>query len=66
MITVVVEGPDHSGKGYVIAAITHALQELGCNVVVQGAETHNASKLAKTDDEIKQRLDGQQIRIIAP
>lgn len=53
-----VAGPDKSGKGHVIAAIAHALEQLGCKVSVQAAETHNASKLKKTEDEIKQRLEG--------
>lgn len=57
-IIVSVTGPDHSGKGHVVAAIAHQLEKLGCEVLVQGAETHNASKLAKTDEALADRLKG--------
>lgn len=63
MINIVVQGPDKSGKGHIIAAIAHALSEYGCNIVVQGGETHNAKKLAKNDDELASRLQGLEIRI---
>lgn len=63
-LMIVVTGPDKSGKGYVIASIAHCLEHLGCEVIVQGAETHNAPKLAKTDEELIARLKGQKIVII--
>ena len=63
MINIVVQGPDKSGKGHIIAAIAHALTELGCSVTVQAGETHNAKKLAKNDTEIAERLQGVAVRI---
>ncbi len=57
-VTIIVEGPDKSGKGHIISAITHALELFGCKVTVQLAETHNASKLAKTNEELATRLQG--------
>lgn len=63
MINIVVQGPDKSGKGHIIAAIAHALSDLGCAITVQGGETHNAAKLAKNDDELKNRLQGLEVRI---
>lgn len=62
-IFVNVSGPEHSGKGNLIASIAHHLQSLGCNVVVQCAETHNAKKLNKSDEEIAQRLQATEIII---
>ncbi len=64
MINITVEGPTHAGKGYVIAAITKALKDIGCDVSVQGEKTHNAEKLAKTQEEIVTRLNGQKVRIM--
>lgn len=60
-IAINVEGPDKSGKGHVISAITHTLEQLGCEVSVQLAETHNASKLAKTTEELSTRLQGVKV-----
>ena len=64
MINITVEGPDRAGKGYIIAAISRALAELGCVVSVQGAETHNAKKLSKDDAEITARLKDTPVRIM--
>ena len=63
-IIITVSGPAKSGKGHVIAAIAHKLQELNCEVVVQGAETHNAKNLAKSDDDIAVRLTGAGVLVI--
>ena len=64
MIRITVEGPDKAGKGYVIAAISRSLKEFGCDVVVQGADSHNASKLAKTDEEIQIRLSNEKVVVM--
>ncbi len=64
MITITVEGPNKAGKGYVIAAIAKALKEVGCDVSVQGEVTHNAEKLAKTQEEIVARLKDQKVRVM--
>jgi hypothetical protein len=63
MVNIEVTGPDKSGKGHVIAAITHALQQLGCDVTVQLGETHNAKKLAMADDQLQTKLTGLAVRI---
>lgn len=63
MINIVVQGPDKSGKGHIIAAISRALTDLGCDITVQGAETHNAPKMTKNEEELKTRLQGLEVRI---
>jgi hypothetical protein len=63
-IMVTISGPDHSGKGHVVAAIAHQLVAMGCEVNIQGADTHNASKLAKDDSAISERLKGQKIILL--
>ena len=45
-VMITVSGPDHSGKGHIVAAVAHCLEGMGCQVSIQAAETHNASKLA--------------------
>ena len=60
-ILVTVTGHDHTGKGHVAAAIANHLQNLGCSVLVQCAETHLASKLAKPDEQLAERLQGVEI-----
>jgi chromosomal replication initiation ATPase DnaA len=55
-IMVTVSGRDHSGKGHLVAAIAHNLEQLGINVTVQCAESHNAKKLAMDDAAIAERL----------
>jgi predicted ATP-binding protein involved in virulence len=63
-ITITVTGPDKSGKGYVISAITHALAALGADVLVQCGETHNKKKLDKSEDEIHEKLEGKRVVIM--
>jgi hypothetical protein len=63
-VIITVAGPDKSGKGYVIAAIAHLLEQIGCDVQVQASDTHNAKKLAKTDEEITSRMQGRKIVIL--
>ena len=55
-ITILVQGPEHSGKGNIIAFIAHHLEAVGIDVKVQLAETHNKSKLEKPDEDIIDRL----------
>ncbi len=63
MLSVVIEGPDKSGKGTLMALLAHHLESLGCNVVVQMSDTHNATKLAKPDNELVQRLQSEVITL---
>lgn len=56
MITILIEGPEKSGKSHAITLIGKHLKSLGCNVTIQAEETHNASKLAKEDNELLERL----------
>lgn len=63
-VIITVSGPDKSGKGHYIGAITHALEKLGVNVMVQGGETHNKNKLAKTDEEIQEKLNGRSVLVL--
>lgn len=63
MITIIIEGPEKSGKSHVIALIGKHLKSLGCNVTIQSEFTHNASKLAKEEDELLERLRNTPITI---
>ena len=63
MLSINISGPDKAGKGYLIAAITRKLEEIGCEVLVQHATTHNAPKMEKLDEEIATRLNGVKIHI---
>lgn len=63
-IMITVSGPDHSGKGHIVAAVAHCLESMGCHVSVQAAETHNASKLAKDDAAIADRIKGVRVFLI--
>jgi cytidylate kinase len=60
-VMITVSGPDHSGKGHIVAAVAHHLEAMGCLVSIQAAETHNASKLAKDDVAIADRIKGQRV-----
>lgn len=63
-ITIVVTGPDKSGKGYIISAINQVLTEMGAAVSVQCAETHNKKKLEKDADEIRAKLSDKRVVIM--
>ncbi|MGD0961303.1 MAG: hypothetical protein ABSB19_15960 [Methylomonas sp.] len=63
MITIIVEGPEHSGKGHAIAMIAKLLKSAGLDVTVQGERTHNAKKLTLTEEEHINRLADAKIFI---
>lgn len=63
MITIVVEGPEKSGKGHVIALIGKHLKSLGIDVTIQGENTHNARKLLLVDDAHLSRLRNTKVVI---
>jgi thymidylate kinase len=63
MITIIIEGPEKSGKSHAIALIGKYLKSLGCNVTIQSENTHNASKLAMDDIELAEYLRNTQIII---
>ena len=63
MITIIIEGPEKSGKSHAIALIGKYLKSLGCNVTIQAENTHNADKLAKEEDELLECLRNTQIVI---
>jgi hypothetical protein len=62
-INIVVQGPDKSKKGYLIALLSRALESSGVDVVVQSAETHNKPKLEKSSEEILEKLHGVKVLI---
>lgn len=64
MIRIVVEGPDKSGKGHVIALIAHTLKEAGLDCKIQGESGYNANKLVKVDEELVARLKDVPIAIM--
>jgi thymidylate kinase len=63
MITIIIEGPEKSGKSHAIALIGKHLKSLGCNVTIQSEKTHNASELAEDEDELLECLRNAQIII---
>ena len=63
MITIIIEGPEKSGKSHAIALIGKYLKSLGCHVTIQSEATHNAGKLAMEDDQLLERLRKTQITI---
>jgi thymidylate kinase len=63
MITIIIEGPENSGKSHAIALIGKHLKSLGCNVTIQSEGTHNAATLAMTEDQLLARLRESPIMI---
>jgi thymidylate kinase len=56
MITIIIEGPENSGKSHVIALLGKYMKSLGCHVTIQSEETHNAATLAMTEEQLLARL----------
>ncbi len=63
MITIIIEGPEKSGKSHAIALIGKHLKSLGCDVTIQAENTHNADMLAKDEGELLECLRNTQIVI---
>lgn len=63
MVHIEVSGPEHSKKGYVMVEIARVLRSMGCEVTVQGEETHLADKVVVPEDLIHQKLSGVKIII---
>ena len=63
MITIIIEGPEKSGKSHAIALIGKHIKRLGCDVTIQSENTHNADKLAKDEDELLECLRNTRIVI---
>ena len=63
MITIVIEGPEKSGKGHIIALIGKYLKSLGCDVTIQLETTHNAVKLQLEHEDHLKRLLHEKIVI---
>jgi hypothetical protein len=63
MVQIQVTGPEHSGKGYIMTAITRALRDLGVEVVLQGEETHLEEKAAYNAEVWSAKLRGQTVQI---
>lgn len=63
MIDIQVTGKAHSKRGYLMVELTRILRELGCEVQLQGETTHLSDKTPLTDEQIKEKLKGMQVRI---
>ena len=63
-IRIEVTGPEHSGKGHVIALIAHMLREHGVDVIVQGEHTHNAAKMLKDEIELLNKIDEKHVKVL--
>lgn len=63
MIHVEVSGPEHAGKGHLIALITNFLREQNLDVVVQCEETHYEDKFNQTKEQHIEKLVNRKIVI---
>lgn len=63
MVQIQVMGPSGSRKGYIMVKIAKHLKELGCNVSLQGEETHLAQKLVLEPKAFTERLEGVNVAI---
>ena len=63
MVNIQVTGPLHSKKGYIMALLTKTLRDAGCEVNLQGEETHLATKVHAEDEVVKTKLVGQKVVI---
>lgn len=63
MVNIQVTGPTHSKKGYIMALVAKTLRDAGCEVHLQGEETHLVEKIKTEDEVIKTKLEGQKIVI---
>jgi thymidylate kinase len=61
MITIIIEGPEKSGKSHLIAIIGKYLKSLGLNVTIQAEVTHNAGTLSLADEELINHLTNEKI-----
>lgn len=59
-----VSGPNRSGKGLLIAFLAHHLQAAGIPLMIQGATTHNKSKLEKLDPDLLAKLEAKNITVV--
>lgn len=55
-IIITVQGPDHSGKKHVIAAMKKALAEYGLSISVIGGDDHLEGKQLLSDEALKAKL----------
>lgn len=55
-IIITVQGPEHSGKKHVIAAMKKALEQYGMNISIIGGEEHLHGKQNLTDEQLKVKL----------
>lgn len=63
-IRIIVEGPDKSGKGHVIALLAHLFKEHNIECIVQGEYGHNANKMIKVDDDLIARIKDSKIALM--
>jgi len=63
-IRIEVTGPEHSGKGHVIALIARMLREQGVEVVVQGEHSHNATKMLKEEIDLLNKIDEKHVKVL--
>lgn len=64
MVRIEVQGPDHAGKGLVMAAIARALSAYGCLVTVQSETTHNKPKMELSDMDLADRLKDREVVVM--
>ena len=63
MVQILVTGPTHSGKGYIMVEIARKLRELGCDVQLQGETTHLQEKVSISDEAAAAKLLRQKVII---
>lgn len=55
-IIITVQGPEHSGKKHVIAAMKKSLAQYGMDISVIGGDAHLNGKQLLSDEELSQKL----------
>ena len=63
-IIITVQGPEHSGKKHLIAAMKKSLLQYGLNLSVIGGDEHLDGKLELSDEDLKNKLSSVKALVI--
>lgn len=63
-IIITVQGPEHSGKKHVIAAMKKALSEYGMSISIIGGDEHLSGKHLLSDEALKAKLSNLSALVI--
>jgi hypothetical protein len=63
-IIITVQGPDHSGKKHLIAAMLRSLEPYGVSLSVIGGEEHLHGKNELSDQQLSEKLSKLSVLVI--